>query len=171
MYLENADQNKYATVLKGLMDQFSLDQDQYPKTINHATSVLSNNKFDENYFELKKKNQEQKNKEDKKLKEDQESPKDPPKEINFVQLDGACYCCSKKGHRSLKCPDRGKDNKEWEINKTQEAAFIQSSVSGRGDSQSVVSAPPALNQEQHPFGWMACSITLSQMEDSMREWV
>jgi hypothetical protein len=41
MYLENADQNKYGTVLKGLMDQFSLNQDQYPKTVNHATSVLS----------------------------------------------------------------------------------------------------------------------------------
>jgi hypothetical protein len=51
MYLENVDQNKYGTVLKGLMDQFLLDQDQYPKTINHATSVLSNHKFDEKYFE------------------------------------------------------------------------------------------------------------------------
>jgi hypothetical protein len=56
MYLESADRNKYGTVLKGLMDQFSLNQDQYPKTINHATSVLSNHKFDEKYFELKKKN-------------------------------------------------------------------------------------------------------------------
>jgi hypothetical protein len=105
------------------------------------------------------------------LKEDQESPQDPPKEINFAQLQGACYCCSKKGHQSPKCPERGKDKKEWAINKTQEAAFIQSAVSGRGDSQSVVSAPPALNQEQHSFGWMAYSITLGQMEESMREWV
>jgi hypothetical protein len=152
MYLENADQNIYGTVLKGPMDQFSLDQDQYPKTINHATSVLSNHKFDEKYFELKKKNQERKNKEDKKLKEDQESPQDLPKEINFAQLEGACYCCGKKGHQSRKCPDIGKDKKEWAINKTLEAAFIQSAVSGRGDSQSVVSALPALNQEQHPFG-------------------
>jgi hypothetical protein len=64
MYLENADQNKYWTVSKGLMDQFSLDQDQYPKTINHVTSVLSNHKFDEKYFEFKNKNQGWKNKED-----------------------------------------------------------------------------------------------------------
>jgi hypothetical protein len=56
-------------------------------------------------------------------------------------------------------------------NKTQEAAFIQSAVSGRGDSKSVVSALPALNQVQHPLGWMACSITLGQIEESMREWV
>jgi hypothetical protein len=78
-YLENVDQNKCGTVLKGLMDQFSLDQDQYPKTINHATSVLSNHKFDDKYFELKMKNQERKNKEDNNLKEDKESPQDLPK--------------------------------------------------------------------------------------------
>jgi hypothetical protein len=54
-------------VLKGLMDQFLIDQDHYAKTINHATSILSNHKFDEKYFESKKKNKERKKKEDKKL--------------------------------------------------------------------------------------------------------
>jgi hypothetical protein len=47
------------------MDQFSLNQDQYPKTINNTTNVLSNHKFDENYFKLKKKNQDWKNKDKK----------------------------------------------------------------------------------------------------------
>jgi hypothetical protein len=45
--MENADQNKYGLVLKGLTEQYSLDQDHYLKTINHATNVLSNHKFDE----------------------------------------------------------------------------------------------------------------------------
>jgi hypothetical protein len=92
LYLENVDQNKYGTVLQGLMDQFSLSQDQYPKTINHATSVVSIHKIDDKYFEFKKNNQEQKNKDNKKLKEEQESPQDMPKEINSAQLAGACYC-------------------------------------------------------------------------------
>jgi hypothetical protein len=47
LYLENANQNKYGLVIKGLMDQFLLDQNQYPKTINHAMNVLSNHKFDD----------------------------------------------------------------------------------------------------------------------------
>jgi hypothetical protein len=100
--------NKYGSVIKGLMDQFCLDQDQYPKTINHATHVLSNHKFDEKFYENRNKNQDRKNKDEKKTKDDQEGS-NPPKEINFAQLEGACYCCGKKGHHSPKCPEKNKD--------------------------------------------------------------
>jgi hypothetical protein len=171
LYLENSDQNKHGSVIKGLMDQLSLDQDQYPKTINHAMNVLSNHKFDDKYYENRKKNQDRKNKEDKKVKEDGDLPSELLKEINFAQLEGAFYCCDKKGHRSPKCPEKLKDKKDWAINKTKEAAFIQSAVSARADGQSVASAPPATSQEQNPFGWMACSIALGQIDESMREWV
>jgi hypothetical protein len=44
--LENADQSKHRTLLKGLSDQYSLNQDQYPKTINHAMNSLSNHRLD-----------------------------------------------------------------------------------------------------------------------------
>jgi hypothetical protein len=47
LYMKNADQNKYGLVLKGLTEQYSLDQDYYLKTINHVTIGLSNHKFDE----------------------------------------------------------------------------------------------------------------------------
>jgi hypothetical protein len=77
----------------------------------------------------------------------------------------------KKGHRSPKCPEKNKDKKDWVINKTREAALIQSAVTARTDSQSVVLAPAAGNQEQNPFGWMACSIALGQLNDSMRDCV
>jgi hypothetical protein len=39
------------------------------------------------------------------------------------------------------------------------------------DPQSFVSAPPAINQEQHPFGWMACSIVMGQIKETIKEWV
>jgi hypothetical protein len=28
-----------------------------------------------------------------------------------------------------------------------------------------------INQEQHPFGWMACSIVMGKIENTMKEWV
>jgi hypothetical protein len=91
-----------------------------------------------------------------------------PKEINFAQLEGTCYCCGKNGHRSPKCPEKDKDKKEWASNKTKEATFIQNAVSARMDTQSVVSAPQVINQEQHAFVWMACSIVMGQIEDTMK---
>ena len=42
IYLENADQVKYGTILSGLDTQNSLGNDQYPKTMSEANSVLSN---------------------------------------------------------------------------------------------------------------------------------
>jgi hypothetical protein len=44
-------------------------------------------------------------------------------------------------------------------------------MSARADGQSVASAPPAISQEQTPFGWMACSTALWLIDESMREWV
>eukprot|EP00957_Ditylum_brightwellii_P019635 1481425-Ditylum_brightwellii.AAC.1 len=46
LYLENADQGKYGTILTGLNEQQLLKNDQYPKTITETANVLSNHKFD-----------------------------------------------------------------------------------------------------------------------------
>lgn len=40
LFLENADQSKYGSILRNLSSQFSLKQDQYPKNITHAVSFL-----------------------------------------------------------------------------------------------------------------------------------
>ena len=42
IYLTNADQNKYGTLIQGSSSQFSLGQDQYPKTIMVVNSILGN---------------------------------------------------------------------------------------------------------------------------------
>jgi hypothetical protein len=50
--------------------------------------------------------------------------------------------------------------------------FIQTAMPRGGDVQSVVSAPPAINQQEgSPFSWMACGIGFHQVQDEMREWV
>jgi hypothetical protein len=55
MYIRQSDRKKYGTLVDGLSTQFSLGQDQYPKTILDASNVLSNHPFDATYIENKKK--------------------------------------------------------------------------------------------------------------------
>jgi hypothetical protein len=124
-------------------------------SINHVVNGLSNHSFDPKYFENRKKTQEkeQKMRDDKKERDDENKAEEKPKEINFAQLEGMCYCCGKKGQRNPKCPDKNKPKKDWAINKTKEAVFIQTAVTRGGDLQSMVSAPPAISQEEPPpFG-------------------
>ena len=48
LYLENSDQNKYGSIIKGLNEQKSLGNDQYPKTITETNNVLGHHQFDNN---------------------------------------------------------------------------------------------------------------------------
>jgi hypothetical protein len=45
-YLDNADQSKYGSILTGLNTQQTLGNEQYPKTITYANSMLSNHRLD-----------------------------------------------------------------------------------------------------------------------------
>jgi hypothetical protein len=47
LLLKGSDQMKYGLLLKGFTSQFSLGNDQYPKTITTAADVLSNHKIDQ----------------------------------------------------------------------------------------------------------------------------
>jgi hypothetical protein len=46
LYLKNANQKKYGSILQGLSTQQSLHNHQYQKTVIDANNVLSNHKFD-----------------------------------------------------------------------------------------------------------------------------
>jgi hypothetical protein len=73
----------------------------------------------------------------------------------------------KEGASKPKMSRKGLRQERVAINKMKEATFIQNSVSASVDVPSVVSAPPTINQEQHPFGWMACSIVMDQIEETL----
>lgn len=181
LYMMNSDQTKYGSLLSGLSTQFALKQDQYPKSITHATSILSDHKFDESYYAMRKKRKEKADAE--KEKKDQQLTSDP--ELNFSQLEGVCYCCGKKGHKSPQCKHNKRPKSEWVINKTKEAAFI-TQAAARSDEQSVVTSIPqptpipdaqqaASNVQQgeaRKFDWMAVALAFDQHhENQMRNWV
>jgi hypothetical protein len=46
LYLENADQDKYGSLLEGLNSQKSLGDGQYPRMLTEANNVLSDHRFD-----------------------------------------------------------------------------------------------------------------------------
>jgi len=96
IYLENADQAKYGSILSGLDTQNSLGNDQYPKTVSEANSVLSNHRFNTNKSLIKTTNK----------NSGEQSKRDPEQDkinLSFAQLVGKCYCCGKAGHRSPEC--------------------------------------------------------------------
>ena len=55
LFLEGADKTKYGTVVETLYTQYSLGNNQYPKTLEKAKEALSNYKFDQKYYDGLKK--------------------------------------------------------------------------------------------------------------------
>jgi hypothetical protein len=49
LLMEVADQNKYGTLMRGYISQYSMKNDQYPETVRDAVDVLSNHKIDQRY--------------------------------------------------------------------------------------------------------------------------
>ena len=107
-YMEGADKSKYGSLLSGLQTQYSLGNNQYPRTVSDANSVLSNHKFD-NPNKIKYSAMKNETINDNKV---DESP-----ELSFSQMNGKCYCCGKAGHKSPDCRWNSKPKREWAINK------------------------------------------------------
>ena len=89
--------------------------DQYSKTLAHATDALSNYSFDHKYYENKQRKRQGR------FKKRSEGGDDDDKR-NFAQKgDFFCYCCGAKDHASTKCPERNtRPREEWVINKKQQ---------------------------------------------------
>ena len=115
IYINNADKNKYESLLKNLNQQFSLGNNQYPNSITEANGVLNNHKFDESYAKTRI-NQRSQNMNGKEI----ESEKEQPLILTFTQIEGRCYCCGKPGHKSPQCKLKEiKPKHEWYINNVQ----------------------------------------------------
>ena len=178
LYIENSDKAKYGSLISGLSSQYSLGQDQYPKTITDASNVLSNHRFDPAYTERKKRRnltQQQQQQRD----EQEEAP-----ELSFAQMEGKCYCCGKKGHKSPKCRHKDKPKSEWAINKTPEivqAQNVMSEASTRDETSAAASSQAANNSvasanadSSLPYTWMGAQITgvsAAQQRNQMRDWI
>ena len=128
IYLVNSDQRKYGSVIKGLHSQKALQNDQYPRSIIEANSVLSTHRFDfvrqgsnNNHNDLNRTDSTSRKEDESTERNEDESPS-----LSFAQLEGKCYCCGKPGHKSPDCYQKNKiPREEWAINKTQMANIVQ----------------------------------------------
>ena len=184
LFLRNVDQLKYGSVLKGLEAQFSLGQDQYPKTLVGAIGVLSDHPFDQGYAEARRKKKEkERTKKDRNTSNKKEEEAGTPEEMTFAQLEGACYCCGKKGHKSPQCKKKDKIPKaEWAINKTSATAFNQQTVKNAETQATQAATPPPIQQttttgtsaDKVKFDWMdvnAVHVVMNQSMSDMKEWI
>jgi hypothetical protein len=121
LLIRSSDQGKYRSLMNGLVSQFSIENNQYPKTIRAATDILSNHKHDRRGNQNKnKKDWVESNKEDDKTIS---TITTNTSKTSFAQGNAksfTCFCCRKKGHISPECPEKNSRKKEdWAIKKAE----------------------------------------------------
>jgi hypothetical protein len=163
IYLESADQSKYGSILSGLDTQNSLGNNQYPKTVSEANSVLSNHRFDTNKGTTKTTNKHS----------GEQTKREPEQEklnLSFAQLEGKCYCCGKAGHKSPQCRFKDKPKSEWAINKVQQVH----AQTGKDDKKTKLQQPPPTPEKQQDqtsqTGWAGVHYQFLQ-EENMQDWI
>lgn len=129
VFLVNSDRKKYGSLIQLMSSQFSMGQDQYPKTFKAMKQALQNHQHDnrtEAKSESKKDKKEQKTETN---RADKPSPEVSP-DYSFAQLEGSCYVCGKPSHKAHKCHHRNKIPKDkWAVNiaaKNAKSSFLQS---------------------------------------------
>jgi hypothetical protein len=132
LLIRNSDRVKYGPLLTMLTSQYSMTQDQYPKTLVEATKVLELHRFDPSYYERKKKSKEKKAN---MTNQDTNNSSDGPAESSFSQAKSEkantskaiiCYCCGSKSHKAPQCSERGKITRdEWWDRKIIHASHLQ----------------------------------------------
>jgi uncharacterized glyoxalase superfamily protein PhnB len=116
--IRNGNRAKYGSLSNGLVLQFSMQNNQYPKICTTATDILSNHGFD-NRGDLNKKKWSNKTRKNADENTSSKTTNETTK-TSFAQgsKDKICYCCRKKGHMSPECPDKNSiKKKDWHIKK------------------------------------------------------
>jgi hypothetical protein len=164
---QNADRFKYGTRFTGLSSQYSLGQDQYPKTIFDANSVLSNHRFDPTYMDNKKK---KRDRERIPGTFTQRQQQEHSLQLSFAQMERFCYFCRKRGHKLPACRFKSKPRTECAFKKTLEVLHVQSirtrraspAVTERTENRSESKSLNTTSQTQNP----PCPWTGAQMSRS-----
>ena len=101
LFMQNSDQAKYRSLMKGLVTQYTLDQNQYPKDLTKAVHVINQHKWDNSSKNKAKTKKDDKDKDKKKKSGEKKNSESSKGVVSFAQmLKNKRYCCSKVGHKS-----------------------------------------------------------------------
>jgi hypothetical protein len=162
LYLENADQTKYGTILTNLHSQKSLGNDQFPKTIVETNNVLSNHKFDAKRTAANLDNKQYNPNQQKKGSKQQVV--DESLTLSFAQMEGntRCYCCGRKGHKSPECKSKHKiPHAEWAYNKMNLPQ--QHAQAKKADGKDGNENTPSKQKEETATGWTGLHCSFAQL--------
>ena len=113
LLIRNSDQAKYASLVNQLISQYSMGQDQYPKTITAATDVLNHHRWDK---KSKPKTANSGNPRSTSNNDDV-STLSTSTATSFAQSAGrgrnrVCFCCGREGHIAPDC-DNPRPREQW----------------------------------------------------------
>jgi hypothetical protein len=153
LLIRNSDQAKYGSLMNGLVSQFSMENNQYPKSVTAATDILSNHRHDNWGNQAQKKGWSRNYK-----KDDDEHPtkEHSSSETSFAQSnkDKTCYCCGKKGHLSPDCSEKNKIPKEdWAIRKAELHMQAEGDHEEQDDESSIADNESAKSTRSSRVGW------------------
>jgi hypothetical protein len=145
----------------------SLKNNQYPRTIVETNNVLSNHKLDAR--QQKQKGKDGKPNHQNKIEKDKDKDDEDSTPLSFSQMEGKCYCCGKKGHRSPECYSKSKiPQAEWAINKSQQhAQLMKKNAEEKARNASANTASNTAPNEEGSVGWTGyhCSFMQSAMKN------
>lgn len=111
---------RFGSLIANLEQQQAFKEMKYPTTLAGAKDMLTQHKYDEGWDAKPKAAPKSQPKEETKKKpavKEDDGTFDVPS-LSFAQLEGKCWACGKKGHRSDNCPHKKKiPEGEWASSK------------------------------------------------------
>ena len=101
-FMQAAHYKQYGILLTNFATQYSLGNNQYPRTFNAALDVLSNHKLDAKYYKQRKRDKDQLKIDAK--QEDTNPSLDAPSNAQKSK-EYRCHCCGSRDHNLKKCPE------------------------------------------------------------------
>ena len=160
--LRNSDQAKYQSLMNGLISQYSMENDQYPKTITTATDILANHRHDNSITKHRQtKQKESKMKMMIKVRQQMKPV--------FYNLVGLCAIAVERKDKSPQCPEKDTRPKDqWAIRKAEQ--HLQAETND--DDESVGSnITNGTNRSSQRAGWSGVQVNLMNhnQQPPMRE--